>query len=87
MDDLELQITQIKDRLQFGNCGFAFTQAFSAEAMVHAYGRFPEIKTWWDTRISSEDRWSYGYLDSTWEIIRARLDCLSAGRAVESVFD
>ena len=85
MDDLELQISQIKDRLQYGNCGFAFTQVFSSEAMAHACEHFPEVRSWWDTRINSDDRWSYGYLDLKWEMIHARLDCRAAERAVESV--
>ena len=85
MDDLELQISQIQERVPYGNCGFAFTQVFSSEALAHAYERFPEVKTWWDTRINSDDRWSYGYLERKWTLIRARLDCLAAERAVESV--
>lgn len=87
MDDLELQISQINVRLEYGNCGFAFTQAFSAEAMAHACNRFPDVRQWWDTRINSGDQWSYGYLDSTWKVVHARINCLKAQEAVQSVFD
>ena len=85
MDDLEWQISRIKDRLQYGNCGFEFDQVYSSEAMAHACNRFPKVREWWDKRINSCDRWSYGYLDQKWKMIDARLNCLAAQRAIESL--
>ena len=85
MEDLEFEISHIKDRLKYGNCGFEFNNRYSSEAMAHACERFPEVRQWWNTRITSNDRWRYGYLKRQWQLISARISCLAAERSVESV--
>lgn len=85
MEDLEFEISHIKKRMEYGNCGFEFNNVYTSEAMAHACERFPEVRQWWGTCISSGDRRRYGYLEGQWQLISARISCLAARQSVDSV--